>query len=186
MFWAEIRKITYTPANPSFTILKWGLRGSKLYRHVFVMSLVLVSLSALSSWSKHVNLWIWMSLYVVSKVGVRKKQKTKFQVVTKFHVQKTNSEPYNTEYWDRQAWANSVDQGQMAKNAAPDQGPHFLSHGTTKPTIWPTMCPAKTQTSLYILHITKTYLYNSDPLKPNFYIVKLGFTGVYFIFLISA
>ena len=37
MFWAEIRKIMYTPVNPSFTIWKWGLRGSKLYRHVFVM-----------------------------------------------------------------------------------------------------------------------------------------------------
>ena len=37
MFWAEIRKIMYTPVNPSFTIQKWGLRGSKLYRHVFVM-----------------------------------------------------------------------------------------------------------------------------------------------------
>ena len=34
--------------------------------------------------------------------------------------------------------------------------------------------------------ITKTRLYNFDPLKPNFYIVKLGFTGVYIIFLISA
>ena len=34
--------------------------------------------------------------------------------------------------------------------------------------------------------ITKTYLYNLDPLKPHFYIVKLGFTGVYIIFLISA
>ena len=34
--------------------------------------------------------------------------------------------------------------------------------------------------------ITKTYLYNFDPLKPYFYIVKLGFTGVYTIFLISA
>ena len=32
--------------------------------------------------------------------------------------------------------------------------------------------------------ITKTYLYNSDPLKPHFYIVKLGFTGVYYNFLI--
>ena len=31
----------------------------------------------------------------------------------------------------------------------------------------------------------KTYLYNFDPLKPHFYIVKLGFTGVYIIFLIS-
>ena len=34
--------------------------------------------------------------------------------------------------------------------------------------------------------ITKTYLYNVDPLKPHFYIVKVGFTGVYIIFLISA
>ena len=35
-------------------------------------------------------------------------------------------------------------------------------------------------------NITKTYLYNFDPLKPHFYIVKLGFTGVYIIFLFSA
>ena len=34
--------------------------------------------------------------------------------------------------------------------------------------------------------ITKTCLYNFDPLKPHFYIVKLGFTGVYIIFVISA
>ena len=34
--------------------------------------------------------------------------------------------------------------------------------------------------------ITKTCLYNFDPLKPHFYIVTLGFTGVYIIFLISA
>ena len=31
--------------------------------------------------------------------------------------------------------------------------------------------------------ITKTYLYNFEP---HFYIVKLGFTGVYIIFVISA
>ena len=36
------------------------------------------------------------------------------------------------------------------------------------------------------LLITKTYLYDFDPLKPHFYIVKLGFTGVYIIFVISA
>ena len=36
-FWAEIRKIMYIPVNPSFTIIKWGLRGSKLHRHVFMM-----------------------------------------------------------------------------------------------------------------------------------------------------
>ena len=34
--------------------------------------------------------------------------------------------------------------------------------------------------------ITKTYLYYFDPVKPHFYLVKLGFTGVYIIFLISA
>ena len=34
--------------------------------------------------------------------------------------------------------------------------------------------------------ITKTCLYNFDPLKPHFYIVKPGFTGVYIILLISA
>ena len=34
--------------------------------------------------------------------------------------------------------------------------------------------------------IRKTYLYNFHPLKAHFYIVKLGFTGVYIIFLISA
>ena len=37
MFFSEIRKIIYTPVNPSFTIETWGLRGSKLYRHVFVI-----------------------------------------------------------------------------------------------------------------------------------------------------
>ena len=32
--------------------------------------------------------------------------------------------------------------------------------------------------------ITKTCLYKFDPLQPHFYIVKLGFAGVYIIFLI--
>ena len=37
-----------------------------------------------------------------------------------------------------------------------------------------------------IHNITKTRLYNFDHLKPHFYIVKLGFSGVYIIFLIFA
>ena len=41
------------------------------------------------------------------------------------------------------------------------------------------------KSKVYFL-ITKTCLYNFDPLKPHFYIVNLGFTGVYIIFLISA
>ena len=35
---------------------------------------------------------------------------------------------------------------------------------------------------IFISPVTKTYLYNFDPLKPHFH----GFTGVYIIFLISA
>ena len=31
------KKTMHTPVNPSFTIYKCGLRGSKFYRHVFVM-----------------------------------------------------------------------------------------------------------------------------------------------------
>ena len=38
----------------------------------------------------------------------------------------------------------------------------------------------------FVFAITKTRLYNFDPLKPHFFIVKLGFTEVYIIFLISA
>ena len=34
--------------------------------------------------------------------------------------------------------------------------------------------------------ITKTRLYNFDPLKPHYYIIKLGFAGLCVIFLISA
>ena len=33
-----------------------------------------------------------------------------------------------------------------------------------------------------MIYITKTCLYNFNPLKPHFYTVKLGFTGVYIIF----
>ena len=45
----------------------------------------------------------------------------------------------------------------------------------------------KAQINLYISAIiTKTGLYIFHPLKSHFYIVKLGFTGVYIIFLISA
>ena len=40
--------------------------------------------------------------------------------------------------------------------------------------------------ALLIYVITKTHLYNFDPNKPHFYIVKMGFTGVYIIFNISA
>ena len=34
----------YTPVKPSFTIKKWGLRGSKLYRHVFAIKILICHL----------------------------------------------------------------------------------------------------------------------------------------------
>ena len=40
--------------------------------------------------------------------------------------------------------------------------------------------------NVYFYYIMKTYLHNFDPLKPHLYIVKLGFTGINIIFLISA
>ena len=46
--------------------------------------------------------------------------------------------------------------------------------------------PRVLSVNLYHSLITKTCLYKFDPLKPHFYIVKLGFTGIYIIFLISA
>ena len=62
---------------------------------------------------------------------------------------------------------------------------------------WYFCCPCGTYCSSYeecysgfyfwwLSSITKTYLYNFDPRKHHFYIVKLGFTGVYIIFLIYA
>ena len=41
-------------------------------------------------------------------------------------------------------------------------------------------------TYLDCLFITKTHLYNFDPIKLHFHLVKLGFTKIYTIFLISA
>ena len=47
MFFRKIRKIMYTPVNPSFTILiKVGFKGVKIYRRVFVRQ----KLRFLTSW----------------------------------------------------------------------------------------------------------------------------------------
>ena len=43
MFWLKNKKIRYTPANPSFTIEKWGLRGYSLHGHAFLMYILLNS-----------------------------------------------------------------------------------------------------------------------------------------------
>ena len=38
MFWNKNKKNRYTPTYPSFTLLKWGIRGYSLHRHVFLMT----------------------------------------------------------------------------------------------------------------------------------------------------
>ena len=43
--------------------------------------------------------------------------------------------------------------------------------------------PSNYRRELQKNNITKTCLYNFDPLKPHFNIVNLGFTGIYIIFL---
>ena len=51
---------------------------------------------------------------------------------------------------------------------------------------WDRRTIIKNVTNQWCQDITKTRVYNFDPLKLHFYIVKLGFTGVYIIFHISA
>ena len=108
-----------THVNPSFTISKWGLRGSILYRHVFMMKTALVSIRKNIIY-KAVLLDCgisWVSSYILL-----------------FNVLKCSE----------------------SRNGAP-----LMS---------------------FLASITKTCLYNFDPHRPHFYIVKLGFTGVYIIF----
>ena len=55
--------------------------------------------------------------------------------------------------------------------------PTFALRPDTFPETHPDEDAALSQRRLHV-DITKTYLYNFDPLKPHFYIVKLGFTEV--------
>ena len=80
--------------------------------------------------------------------------------------------------------ASSVDLDETARYEPSHLDLQYLH----KYTLWPAKqrCFRRKDTLPSEKTITKTCLYNIDPLKPHFYIVKLGFTGVYFIFLISA
>ena len=108
----------YTPVNPNFTVWKWGLRGSKLYRYVFVMDVCTATDQIEKCWDCARN-------------------KTKLILENNF-------------------------------GCLHDNGTYCMNNDEM------------------LILTTKTYLYNFDPLKPHFYIVKLGFTGVCIIFLISA
>ena len=50
MFFSKNKKINAYPGNPSFTKKKWGLRGSKLYRYVFVMANIRCAVNVQEWW----------------------------------------------------------------------------------------------------------------------------------------
>ena len=55
MLLSRNKKIMYTPVNPSFTIQKWGLKGTKLYRCVFMIHKklnVLVGVIIIQKWTR--------------------------------------------------------------------------------------------------------------------------------------
>ena len=83
-FLADMRKIMYTPVNPSFTCTIWrcGLKVSKWYRLVFVMAWAVWSVPSLSTyiiicyytkkekpWSKFTE-WAesWLGKYVIKPI----------------------------------------------------------------------------------------------------------------------
>ena len=74
-------------------------------------------------------------------------------------------------------------------NIGLEPGNKFLRLNTSEPGYsisYKIACAPSLKSQISDRLITKTYLYNFDPLKPHFIFVKLGFTGVYIIFLISA
>ena len=85
--------------------------------------------------------------------------------------------------------ANCVVSDQTLLTVASDRGLHGL-FSPVRPSIYGSTAPHQPglvgQDLCCLTYITKTYLYYFDPLKPHFYTVKLGFTGVNLIFLISA
>ena len=71
-------------------------------------------------------------------------------------------------------FANSGDPDQTPRSAASDLGLHCLP-----------VTRLGVSSLQWVTSRKHTYMILT-PLNPQFYIVKLGFTGVYFIFLISA
>ena len=70
----------------------------------------------------------------------------------------------------------------VANSVDPHQTPRFVAFGQGLHCLLRPYVPIL----VYFRYITKTCLYNFDPLKPHYYIVKLGFTGVYIILSIFA
>ena len=71
---------------------------------------------------------------------------------------------------------NSVNSSKRKHKNQINHGRVLMANSTVCQTKWKSIAESVKIAPGYI---TKTCLYNLDPLKPHFYIVKLGFTGVY-------
>ena len=173
----------YTPVNPSFTIYKCGLRGSKLYRHVFVMkSKSEQSVVARETWK------YWDHLYTVSFLLFRKCCSSGYSIIHLFSC--------TFGLCDFMVLTNNCPNQTHMRRPYPSV--HYLVAALYNYITTPVAIPSTYYMFRLIwfhfniptldttLNITKSCLYNFDPLKSHFYIVKVGFTGVYIIFFISA
>ena len=126
MFLSRNSKNNVYPCKLQFyNIKKWGLRGSKLYMHIFVMAFQNAQADLNLVW-KYV-FWQCGSRVIISNLRIIRKHA--YSNILKII-------PPKNAFQIKEFWI-----------------------------------------------ITKTRLYNIDSLKPHFYIVKLGFTGVSIIFL---
>ena len=140
--------------------------GSKLYRRVFVMKLKLEVDVALLYVCKTL---IPGKLILFTKCYSDVSDLYKVLSIVELPRDKTNKMPCASSE-DRSAWASAMsDQSSLCAQWV---------MRTAKNLIRLDRCQGRSESS-----IKKTCLYNFDPLKPHFYIVKLGLTGVYIIFL---
>ena len=69
-FRAKIRKM-YTPVNPNFTVLKWGVMGSSLHGLVFMMHFYIVKLGCTGVRYFHYLYYFFFTLKHTLKVLIR-------------------------------------------------------------------------------------------------------------------
>ena len=69
MFWSKNKRNRFTPVNPSFTILKWVMRGYTFHGHVFVMLILVGSFRLFSDLLYFSKIIIFPSQISVSVVN---------------------------------------------------------------------------------------------------------------------
>ena len=187
----------YTPVNPSFTIWKWGLRGSKLYRHVLVMRAKLRTCTSICRRRARARIRLlryndWSKLTLGGHV-VRYTLQVICDDLRRIYT--LAREVTLPELICLRSEKGSILKG---KNLLPMGANNFLLEKIPcqkGPGVQESKMEVTKVVSLVInvrtsnKGIKSMYhaqwsrcLYNFDPLKTHFYIVKLGFTGVNIIF----